>query len=62
MKSEEDNSKLQYLEQYYHLIGHRSKSIMSETARYTWRDTDSDIQSTVLKWVMKLTQVLKGQS
>uniref|UniRef100_K1QLV5 Inositol 1,4,5-trisphosphate receptor n=1 Tax=Magallana gigas TaxID=29159 RepID=K1QLV5_MAGGI len=45
---EEGGSKLQYLDHYYHLISHRSKSSLSKTAKLTWKDTDSDTLSTGL--------------
>lgn len=49
---EEGGSKLQYLDHYYHLISHRSKSSLSKTAKLTWKDTDSDTLSTGLpSWV-----------
>lgn len=57
---EEGGSKLQYLDHYYHLISHRSKSSLSKTAKLTWKDTDSDTLSTGLpSWVMSATQEFK---
>lgn len=58
---EEGGTKLQYLDHYYHLISHRSKSSLSKTAKLTWKDTDSDTLSTGLpSWVMSATQEFKG--
>lgn len=57
---EEGGTKLQYLDHYYHLISHRSKSSLSKTAKLTWKDTDSDTLSTGLpSWVMSATQEFK---
>ncbi|XP_078311314.1 uncharacterized protein LOC144618652 [Crassostrea virginica] len=50
---EQRETTLQFLDQYYHLISQRSKSSLSKTAKLTWKDTDSDLESTVIPLVNK---------